>query len=366
MLGQRAFGNVVIGNLSGTDRTGTTGPGNRGHGISMEMGAWGNLVQGNLTSGNDRVGVNIGDEGSNFNTIIGNIIGADVTGTKALPNGEGGINASYFGASFNRIGGTAPGEGNLIDGNHTGIFVQGPGSEGNLIIGNSLGATISGSGAVGTATYNAVSVGTAVRTMIGGASPAEGNIIARAVNGIAIHSDFNFVLGNRITLGATEPAGSGVYLDGEHNWVQGNVIGGKLGQGVQVDTGGLNTIRRNLISGYVNKAVELKNGGNGAASAPTIGQVTRDSVSGTAEPGALIEVYSVAVDGAVYFEGETMADSGGAFTFKAGQPFRGPKVLCTATDAEGNTSEVGGVNEGRVLLHRAVTGFVLGIARRAR
>jgi hypothetical protein len=65
-----------------------------------------------------------------------------------------------------------------------------------------------------------------------------------------------------------------------------------------------------------------------------------DSVSGTAAPGTLVEVYSVRADGAMWFEGETVADAGGSFRFQAGGPFRGAKVMCTATDGEGNTSEM--------------------------
>lgn len=340
MLGQRAFGNIVVGNYSGTDRTGAAAPGNRGHGISMEMGAWGNLVQGNLCSGNDRVGINIGDEGSNFNTIIGNIVGTDVTGTRALPNKQAGIFASYSGASFNRIGGTAPGEGNLVSGNPHGVYVEGPGSEGNLILGNHFGTTLSGSGTVGTPAYKGIAVGSSVHTMIGGVSAAEGNVVARASGGVYVDGDFNFVLGNRITLGAgDEPAGSGIFIQGQHNWAQGNVIGGTLDNGVQVDTGGQNTIRRNLLSGYRNKAIDLRNGGNSGAAAPVISEVTAASVSGTAEPGALIEVYTVGGDGAVYFEGETVAGTGGSFSFAGAGGFRGPRIECLATYPTGDTSE---------------------------
>lgn len=65
-------------------------------------------------------------------------------------------------------------------------------------------------------------------------------------------------------------------------------------------------------------------------------------MSGTAEPGALVEVYSVGADGVVFFEGETAADAGGSFKFQGSGHFRGAKTVCTGTDGEGNTSEMAG------------------------
>ena len=49
-----------------------------------------------------------------YNTIIGNFIGSDATGTKALANGHG---VSILTSGFNRIGGTRNGERNIISGN---------------------------------------------------------------------------------------------------------------------------------------------------------------------------------------------------------------------------------------------------------
>lgn len=343
MLGKRAFGNNIVGNYCGTDRTGTFAPGSAGHGISMEMGAWGNLIQGNLCSGNNRCGINIGDEGSSFNTIVGNIIGTDVTGTKALLNKECGISAGYFGASFNRIGGTAPGEGNLISGNFDNINLDGPGAEGCLVLGNRIGATLSGSAPSWPPAFKDITVYSAFHAMIGGAGAAEANVITGAQTAVSIDGDFNFVLGNNISKGSDDQSpGRGVSIDGEHNWVQGNVVSGTLGEGVRVEAGQFNTIRRNIISGYLNRAIDFQSGGNSGVKPPIISRVTADSVSGTAAPGTLVEVYSLGEDKTMHFEGETVADAAGSFTFRGSGPFHGTRVMCTATDGEGNTSEGAG------------------------
>jgi hypothetical protein len=132
------------------------------------------------------------------------------------------------------------------------------------------------SGAAWPTYRNGIKVGSATHTMIGGASAAEGNIIAEVVDGMRVHGEFNFILGNRMTLGFDDqPAASGVSIDGEHNWVQGNVIGETLSTGAQVDTGGWNTIRRNLISGCSFNPIDLANGGNGGVKAPAISRLRR-------------------------------------------------------------------------------------------
>jgi len=55
------------------------------------MGAFGNVVQGNLISGNLDHGVGIGDKGSSYNAILGNRIGTDANGARAVPNGGHGV-----------------------------------------------------------------------------------------------------------------------------------------------------------------------------------------------------------------------------------------------------------------------------------
>jgi uncharacterized repeat protein (TIGR01451 family) len=111
--------NVVTCNFIGTDITGTVDRGNGNNGIQITTGASNNIIGGttagarNLISGNEGRGVNSEDSGTNSNTIAGNYIGTNVTGTAALSNSSGGIKIDT-GSSNNTIGGTAAEAGNLI------------------------------------------------------------------------------------------------------------------------------------------------------------------------------------------------------------------------------------------------------------
>ena len=76
----------------------------------------GNCIMGNLISGNG-TGIHIGQlvlPGSILNTVQGNFIGTDVSGTKALPNERFGI---ILNDSQNTIGGPEAGQANVISGN---------------------------------------------------------------------------------------------------------------------------------------------------------------------------------------------------------------------------------------------------------
>jgi len=91
----------------------------------------GPLGQGNLCSGN-HVGIFLRDEGTSYNTITGNIIGADITGEEPFGN-IGGVFLSN-GASHNTIG-----PNNIIAHNRErAIVIQGAGSLGNTITQNSI------------------------------------------------------------------------------------------------------------------------------------------------------------------------------------------------------------------------------------
>src|SRR5207249_1661314 len=89
--------NVIAGNFIGTDPTGTQSRGNTEIGVEIQSSdnriggtdpADRNLVSGNndLVTGNETPGIYM--SGTN-NVTLGNYIGTDVTGTLALPNGDG-------------------------------------------------------------------------------------------------------------------------------------------------------------------------------------------------------------------------------------------------------------------------------------
>ncbi|HEC33089.1 MAG TPA: hypothetical protein ENI37_00030, partial [Chloroflexi bacterium] len=92
ILGERARFNVVAGNYIGTDITGQYALENHQFGVIMEVQASDNVIGGttpaerNLISGNVNKGIGISDPGSTHNTVIGNWIGVDASGTAALGN----------------------------------------------------------------------------------------------------------------------------------------------------------------------------------------------------------------------------------------------------------------------------------------
>ncbi|NNF65688.1 MAG: cadherin-like domain-containing protein, partial [Acidimicrobiia bacterium] len=101
--------------------------------------------------GDDGIEVEIGDG----NTIAGNYLGTDMTGTVAAPNGfldvapVGGISVT---SNNNVIGGTAVADRNVISGNtQYGIGFR-SGASNNLVIGNYIGTNAAGTGPLGNGT----------------------------------------------------------------------------------------------------------------------------------------------------------------------------------------------------------------------
>ena len=135
-------GNTIQGNYIGTNITGDAAIGNTSTGINIRAGSMNNVIggaaagEGNLISGN---GIGILISGASDNTIAGNIIGTDLTGTIDLGNGSAGIRVSGVGSDDNTIGGTLAAEGNVIAFNdNDGVQLQNGSGTGNSILGNSI------------------------------------------------------------------------------------------------------------------------------------------------------------------------------------------------------------------------------------
>jgi hypothetical protein len=140
--------NKIVGNWFGLDSTGTVMITNFDNSIHLSGGS--NNIIGGATAADRNVMVGALEDGgdgsirignSSNNIIQGNYIGTDKTGLNVLGGGAVGIYLydSTGSSSNNIIGGTTPGEGNIIAG-HTdsGISVNGPVSAGNTISGNSI------------------------------------------------------------------------------------------------------------------------------------------------------------------------------------------------------------------------------------
>ena len=130
-------GNTIDGNFIGTDLTGTI---QRANGSGLLVQSANNVIGGltgtarNLISGNTGNGIQINNAGGNI--IQGNAIGTDVTRTLALANGGEGVQITGGTANNNVIGGTAAGAANVIAFNGSrGNVAAGTG---NRISGNSI------------------------------------------------------------------------------------------------------------------------------------------------------------------------------------------------------------------------------------
>jgi hypothetical protein len=203
-----SVGDIVQGNLIGTDRTGTLDRGNGRAGIIIANGG-DQLIGGatdearNVISGNTHSGIELLSGPSNVQ-IVNNYIGTNAGGDEAVPNSGPGVSIS---ARETQV------LGNLISGNVQGGVVIGTARDGNVLQGNIIGLNAAGTDA-----------------------------IPNLNDGVSISVSSHNVIG-----GATEQTR--------------NIIAGNAGHGVRVESGTGNTIRRNSIHSNVGLGIDL--GGDG-------------------------------------------------------------------------------------------------------
>ncbi len=106
LRGARTQGNVVAGNLVGTDFGGFQPVGNEEDGIRLSDGAQENIVLANLVAANRGDGLRLAGAGTTRNWVAANSVGWDAAGAGPLPNGGHGIHI-LDGATGNRVGGDA-------------------------------------------------------------------------------------------------------------------------------------------------------------------------------------------------------------------------------------------------------------------
>jgi hypothetical protein len=179
-----ASNNVIAGNFIGTTALGLTGMGNGFYGVSLTN-APRNFIGtaepggGNLISGNANSGLYIAGTGATANTVHGNFIGTDASGTFAIPNVIGAV--TLFRAGTNFIGGSVPGAGNLLSGNEN-VTVYLDNAHGNILRGNNIGLRADGSTALPNFLHAFELLNTSSRNIIGGTKPGEANRIANALS----------------------------------------------------------------------------------------------------------------------------------------------------------------------------------------
>ncbi|MBI2918849.1 MAG: hypothetical protein HYY01_12775 [Chloroflexi bacterium] len=241
--------NVIVGNYVGLDAGGQVALGNGDHGIAMELGPYNNLVEKNVVVTTGRNAVLLNDPGTSYNTVVGNLIGTNASGTAALGGGQVAVLIG-MGAGFNRIGGTAAKDRNVIVG---GILLGRQGAPGNLVLGNYIGTDISGTVGIATMALGVTLGSGAQRPFIGGATEGERNVISGNVGGgvqVDPGVDYAFIAGNYIGTDAGGTArlgnrGAGLIIEGEHNFVQGNLVAYNGKCGLLIIAGEGNVIRRN-------------------------------------------------------------------------------------------------------------------------
>ena len=322
--GGTATGNLLQGNTIGLDSGGTTALGNDFQGVRIFAGD-NNTLGGttasarNLISSNGQAGVKL-EGNANGNTIQGNRIGTDTTGTLDRGNDRDGVWLDN--SSTNTIGGTVAGAGNLISGNGRNGILLAYGPNGNVIQGNTIGTQVDGTTALGN-NRAGVSLFQASNTTIGGTVVGEPNIVA--FSGIAA--------GVEVTGGTS--AG---------NAIRQNSIFNNATLGIEVGLAGVSAndaddpdVGPNQKQNFPALTTVVLTGGNLdiTYSVPTITPNATFPLSidffitdGLTRSGKTF------LGSATYNEGTTPTA-----TVSAGGATAGTLISATATDANGNTSE---------------------------
>jgi CSLREA domain-containing protein len=347
---------LVSGNIIGLDGTGAASLGNGSYGVEVSgtsvnigspLAGGRNVISGNLAGG-------IVHQFGEGIVIRGNYIGLNVSGTAGgfVGNLGSGISTAAEDVSGDVVGGSAPADRNVIAGNSgMGLLLIGDDYvvRGNYIGTDRTGNVEIGNGSVGLYLENSDD------SQIGGAGKDEGNVIAgsdlRGIDLMDVTS--TTVFGNHIGVGADgiTPMGNGtdgvlVSLESFGNDVggglpgQGNIIANNGEDGVRVNGADAveNTVRGNAIFDNTGDAIDNVAGGNTQLTAPSVDTFSGGVLSGTACDHCTVDIYSDSGTEARLYGGSVTADVNGDWSYTG--DVAGPVVRATATDSDGNTSEL--------------------------
>jgi hypothetical protein len=273
-------GNVIEGNYIGVNAAGTAALPNA-YGVGIFGASAGNLIGGitpalrNVISGNLSSGITMPLGGPGGNTIKGNYIGTDATGSTALGNGGNGI---FINTPDNIIGGLVSGAGNIIADNALpGIFI-GASAPRNIVQGNYVGTDVTSSYNFGNRS-NGINVRSS-DNIIGDISEAGRNIIAGSGSAGIYFFDvaatrnkvINNLIGTDVTGSLAFPNNKGMVFDnasrntvGGETPAEGNIIAGNLNHGVDILNAGAssNKLLNNFIGTNWYSQSDLGNSSNG-------------------------------------------------------------------------------------------------------
>ena len=373
--------NFIQGNFVGLNRNGNAALRNY-DGISIEGTSKYNMIGGytsaerNYVSGNIAYGIPVFGIGCNFNIIAGNYVGTDTSGTFAIQNTYGVLFDD--GASYNTLGGRTQGAGNLLSGNSGyGVFLYNFGTLKDTVVGNLIGTDYSGTTAIPNANGIVVDGPSFLHTI-------ENNVISGNLQmGIDIHiagSDSNIIINNKIGTDISGLLPLGNHLDGirigegpKNNIIGqpgiGNVIAHNGSNGITVMTPAeiSNSFSSNSIydNGGIgidlfpagptpNDAGDIDTGPNQLMNYPEISAVTNivstndwivnGFIDHNTPAGIKVELFagkdnlSGNTQGKIFL-GSCIINSSGNFTDTVSGLTLADKIVATATDLDGNTSE---------------------------
>lgn len=365
--------NEIFGNFVGIDATGLVALGNGTSfaGIGLDKGARKNRIGSgtvagrNILSGNGRPGLWLRGAGTDSNLVQGNYFGLGADGETKIANGEAGMMIGPGGVAYNLIGGDEPEQANVISGNKSSGLQFRWNSHHNVVKGNLIGTNAAGDKVVpnfhnGIYLFSDPNNGTPTENIIG-----PNNIICG--NG----DDTRNIYWAGISVGSIESPEPATH----HNWFHGNFIGMhpktglQAGQnfGVLIQAGAHNNligpdnlivnckyngvhvmhpktvnnkVTQNLIYNIQRSVIENVDGGNKELAPPDITFSDQAKVAGKTQPNLTVEVFfDSSGHEARTFLGTTVSNADGLFEWHGVIP-EGGAVSATATDADGNTSEL--------------------------
>lgn len=317
--------NEIKGNLIGTDISGSAPLGNTRMGVRVQF-VTGTVIDRNVISANGESGIHL-SEPSSQTRIRGNVIGSDRMGILDLGNAQNGI--TIQGSASNIVGGTQPGDSNVISGNGGyGINIAETGASGNCLLGNYVGTNATTSDSLPNGLGGILLTANAHDNTIGGIEDGESNIIS----------------GNN---------GNGVTaISGTGNSIRGNSIYDNDGLGIDIGDDGPTD----------NDFLDSDIGANGLQNFPTISQADSGATTravgnlhSVADSDFLLDFYvNDEADPSGFGEGRrwlgsamVTTDGAGNVDFDielTGQTSSGQVITATATASDGSTSEFSGAN----------------------
>ena len=289
--------NTVAGNFIGIDVSGNAKQvGNvslsNNTGVVITSGNANNNVIGGTTAAarnvisNNQTGIDICcQDHQNGNKIVGNYIGTNASGTAALRNGSNGIRIDT--APNTIVGGTTPGERNVISGNLVGISLSDD-IAGTLIQGNYIGTKADGTSALGNDYAGIYTSYGVTGATVGGAAAGASNVIAfngkgnAGDGGVSMTNGLPFTPGKSVTVSQNAIfSNNGLGIDLNNDGVTANDVGdGDNGPNdlqnspvlTSVMTNGGNTVVQGTLNSEASKSFHVELFSNDTCSSSGFGQ----------------------------------------------------------------------------------------------